>query len=131
MLPIHSICFGPQGQGNGRRRLQPVGPALGDSNESVHSRLDGYTSMTRAVHGPEYDPSAHDLDGEVVMRAGGGKKHGWFWIGDGTIDTASTRTLSQIRAQNISSSPAIRPQLDSTWFQMNALQVISVLFIVH
>ena len=87
--------------------------------------------MARVVHGLEYDPSAHDLDGEVVMRAGGGKKHGQFWIGDGTIDTASTPTLSQIRAQNISSSPAIRPQLDSTWFQMNALQVISVLFIVH
>ena len=44
------------------------------SNESVHSRLDGYTSMARQVHGPEYDPSAHDLDGEVVMRAGGGKE---------------------------------------------------------
>ena len=64
------------------------------SNESVHSRLDGYTSMARVVHGPEYDPSAHDLDGEVVIRAGGGKKHGQFWIGDGTIDTASTSTLS-------------------------------------
>ena len=47
-------------------------------NESVHSRIDGYTSMARAVHGPEYDPRAHDLDGEVVMRAGGGKKHGRF-----------------------------------------------------
>ena len=64
------------------------------SNESVHSRLEGYTSMARQVRGPEYDSSAHDLDGEVVMRAGGGKKHGRFWIGDGTIDTASTPTLS-------------------------------------
>ena len=46
--------------------------------------------MTGAVHGLEYDPSTHDLDGEVVMRVGGGKKHGRFWIGDGTVDTAST-----------------------------------------
>ena len=109
----------------------PEDPPSAYSNESIHSRLEGYTSMARQVRGLEYDSSAHDLDGEVVMREGGGKKHGRFWIGDGTIDTASTPTLSQIRAQNISSSPAIRPQLDSTWFQMNALQVISVLFIVH
>ena len=50
--------------------------------------------MARMVYGPEYDLSAHDLDGEVVMRAGEGKKHGQFWIGDGTIDTVSTPTLS-------------------------------------
>ena len=73
----------------------------------------------------------NDLDGEVVMRVGGGKKHVRFWIGDGTIDTASTLTLSQIRARSTGSSPAIRPRSDSTWFQVNALQVISVLFIVH
>jgi len=71
----------------------PEDPPSAYSNESIHSRLDGCTSMARVVHGPEYDPSAHDLDGEVVMRAGGGKKHGRFWIGDGTIDTASTPTL--------------------------------------
>ena len=51
---------------------------LAYNNESVYSRLDGYTSMARAVHGLEYDPSTHDLDGEVVMRAGGGKKYGRF-----------------------------------------------------
>ena len=72
----------------------PEDPPSAYNNESVHSRLDGYTSMVRVVHGPEYDPSAHDLDGEVVMRARGGKKHGRFWIGDGTIDMASTPTLS-------------------------------------
>jgi len=38
--------------------------------------------MARVVLGPEYNPSTHDLDGEVVMRAGGGKKHGRFWIGE-------------------------------------------------
>ena len=67
----------------------PEDPPSAYNNEFIHSRLDGYTSMARAVHGPEYDPSAHDLDGEVVMRAEGGKKHGRFWIVDGTIDTAT------------------------------------------
>ena len=109
----------------------PKDPPSAYSNESVHSRLDGYTSMARVVYGPEYDSSAHDLDGEVAMRVGGGKKHGRFLIDDGTIDTASTPTLSQIRARSTGSSPAIRPRPDSTRFQMNALQVISVLFVVH
>ena len=72
----------------------PEDPPSAYSNESVHSRLEGYTSMAREVRGPEYDPSTHDLNGEVVIRAGGGKKHGQFWIRDGTIDMASTPTLS-------------------------------------
>jgi len=74
----------------------PEDPPSTYSNESIHSHLDGYTSMARVVHDLEYNLSVHDIDGEVVMRARGGKKHGRFWIGDGTIDTASTPTLSQI-----------------------------------
>ena len=49
---------------------------------------------------PEYDLSAHDLDGEVVKRAGGGKEHGRFWIGDGIIDTASTPTLPYLSTEH-------------------------------
>jgi hypothetical protein len=64
------------------------------TNPSIHSRLTEYTSMAREVHGPDYDPSTHDLDAEVAMRVGGGKKHGWYWLVDDVIDTASTPTLS-------------------------------------
>ena len=64
------------------------------SNATVHNRFSECTSMAREVHGSEYDPSTEDLDGEVIMRVGGGKKHGWYWISDSTIDTASTPTLS-------------------------------------
>ena len=46
------------------------------NNATVHNRLSEYTSMAREVHGSEYDPSTKDLDGEVVMRVGGGKKNG-------------------------------------------------------
>ena len=74
----------------------PDDPPSAYSNATVHSRLSQYTEMARAVHGPEYDPSAHDFDGEIVMRVGGGKKHGRYWMGDGVIDTSSTPTLSQI-----------------------------------
>ena len=64
------------------------------------------------------------------MRAGGGKKHGWYYIGDGLVDTASTPTLSQIRARSTSSSPAIRSRLSASQLQVQQLQVISDLFIV-
>lgn len=109
----------------------PEDPPSVYSNATVHSRLSEYTSMARAVHGPEYDPSTQDLDGEVVMRVGGGKKHGRYWIGDNTLDTATTPTLSQIRSRSTSSSPAIRPRPDTAQSRMEALQVISVLFVVH
>ena len=72
----------------------PDDPPSAYSNATVHSHLSQYTEMARAVHGPEYDPSAHDFDGEIVMRVGGGKKHGRYWMGDGVINTSSTPTLS-------------------------------------
>jgi hypothetical protein len=84
------------------------------SNASIHSRLSDYTSMAREVHGPEYDPTTEDLDTEIVMRVGGGKKKGRYWIADGAIDSSSTPTLSQIRARSTSASPAIRPRQDTS-----------------
>ena len=96
------------------------------SNASVHSRLSGYTSMEQEVHGPEFDTINEPIDEEVVMRAGGGKKHGRHWFGDSLVDTATTPTLSQIRARSTSSSPAIRPRPDTTQAQIEAVKVISV-----
>ena len=69
-----------------------------------------YTETGRQVHGPDWDPSAHDLDGELIMKVGGGKKHGRYFIGDGTLDTASTPTLSQIRPRTTDSGLPIRPR---------------------
>ncbi|XP_062224764.1 uncharacterized protein LOC133923494 isoform X1 [Phragmites australis] len=56
------------------------------------------------------------------MRAEGGKKHGRFWIGDGTLDTATTPSLSQLRAQSTSSGPGIRPRPEPTRIAMNEMQ---------
>ena len=86
--------------------------------------------MGRQVHGPDWDPSSQPLDGEVIMRVGGGKKHGRYYIGDGLVDTASTPTLSQIRARRTANSPAICPRLSASQLQVQELQVISYLFIV-
>ncbi|RLM75667.1 uncharacterized protein C2845_PM15G02750 [Panicum miliaceum] len=63
-------------------------PPSASSNPSVYTRINAYTEAGRQVHGPEWDPSAHPLDGEIIMRVGGGKKHGRYYIGDDTLDTA-------------------------------------------
>jgi len=82
--------------------------------------------MATKVNGPDFDLSTEPIDAEVVMRVGGGKKHGRYWIGDSLIDTASTPTLAQIRARSTSSSPVIRPRQSTTEIQMEALKFISV-----
>jgi hypothetical protein len=48
------------------------------TNSSVHSRLTDYTEAARTVHGADFDPASEDLDGSIVMRVGGGKKHGRY-----------------------------------------------------
>jgi hypothetical protein len=57
--------------------FNPEDPPEAYNNASIHSRLSSYTSMARKDHGPEFDPITQPIDGEVVMREGGGKKHGW------------------------------------------------------
>jgi hypothetical protein len=101
------------------------------SNVTAHSRLSEYTSMAREVHDPDYDLTTENLDGEVIMRVGGGKKHGRYWIADGAIDASSTPTLSQIRARSTSASPAIRPLQDTPQYRIQELQVIIFAYVVY
>jgi hypothetical protein len=86
-------------------------------------RLSEYTAMAQEVHGPDYDPSTEDIDRDVLMRVGGGKRHGRYWIADRAIDSSSTRTPSHVRARSTSSSPAIRPQQDSSHHRIQQLHV--------
>ena len=72
----------------------PNAPPEAYNNTTIHSRLSQYNSMAIEVHGPEFDPGTALIDGEIVMRVGGGKKHGRYWIGDSVIDMASTPTLA-------------------------------------
>jgi hypothetical protein len=48
------------------------------SNPVVYSRLSEYTTMAQEVHGPDYDLRTEDIDGDVLMRVRGGKKHGRY-----------------------------------------------------
>ena len=99
------------------------------NNPSFHSHISAYTKVGRQVHGQEWDPNAHPLDGEVIMRAGGDKKHGRLIIGDDTVDTASTPTLSQIRARDTPIALPIRPRLSIAQLQVEQIQVISASFL--
>ncbi|CAN6343903.1 unnamed protein product, partial [Urochloa humidicola] len=90
------------------------------NNPMVYSRLATYTEMGKAKYGPDWDPAANPLDGEIIMRMGGGKQHGRYALGDSTLDTASTPTLSQIRAR--SANPDIRQRPTAAQSAMQALQ---------
>jgi hypothetical protein len=79
--------------------------------------------MAQEVYGPEYDPSTEQIDPDVLMRVGGGKRHGRHLIADWAIDSSSTPTLSQLRARSTGSSPAIRPRHDSSQHRIQQLEV--------
>jgi hypothetical protein len=93
------------------------------SNSVVYSRLSEYTAMAQKVHRPDCDLRTEDIDIDVLLRVGGGKRQGWYRIADGAIDSSSTPTLSQVRATSTSLSPAIRPQQDSSHHRIQQLQV--------
>ena len=97
------------------------------SSASSYNNIKNYIEVYRDINGPDADPTMHDLDPEVVMIAGKGKKNGRFLMGDGILSTASTPTLPQIKARQTSSSPAIRTRLESGRV---AMEVSSFLFIL-
>jgi hypothetical protein len=75
LLPIEGMGFRPWGKAASNFDYNPKDPTSVYNNAIVNSHLTKYTSMAKQVHGLDYDPLTHDLDGEVVMRVGGGKKH--------------------------------------------------------
>ncbi|CAO2202356.1 unnamed protein product [Urochloa humidicola] len=109
----------------------PEDPPSAYSNPSVHSRMTIYTEVGRQMYGPDWDPVTQPIDPEVVMQAGQGKKHGRFVIGDGTIDTANAPTLAQVRARTTERTGPVRPREPAALLQVQALQVLSDLFIAH
>jgi hypothetical protein len=91
------------------------------SNTAVYSCLSEYTTMAQEVHGPDYDPRTENIDRDVLMRVEGGKKHEWYWIVDGAIDSLSTPTLSWVQARCTGASPAIRSRYDNSHHRIQQL----------
>ena len=48
------------------------------SNHTVYNCLSKYNAMEQEVNGPNYDPRTEDIDGDVLKRAEGGKRNGWY-----------------------------------------------------
>ena len=92
------------------------------TNPLVHQKLTSYVEGVREVHGPEYDPTTEPIDADIVMRVGGGKKHGRHLIADSSI--TGSRRLSQIRAESTSGSLPIRERPTATQHIVSSLQVI-------
>ena len=70
-------------------------------------RKKKYDASVRERDGPEADPSSQDLDPEIVMVAGGGKKHGRPALGASAFPV-QTEGLASIRARSTSSSLQIQ-----------------------
>lgn len=87
--------------------------------------------MAKAVRGQDFDPYTEPIDGETVMRMGGGKKHGRYVMAGSVIDTASTPTLAQLRARQTDSTPPIRPRRSPVQIEMEQFKVISVALVVQ
>lgn len=91
------------------------------SDPEYYTKIAGYVEVAREMYGADYNPSQHDLDPEVVIRAGGGKKHGRYYMGEGTIGLTTTPNLAQIRARSTRSSASIHTRPEPARPEMKAL----------
>ncbi|PNT67154.1 hypothetical protein BRADI_3g21562v3, partial [Brachypodium distachyon] len=87
-----------------------------------HAKVTGYAEVFEEVHGPGADPSQHDLDVEVVVRAGGGMKHGRLVFGNGTIDPSTIPSLPHLKATSTSSSASIHSRPGSRQFSQQEVE---------
>ena len=93
----------------------PAAPPEAYINPSIHTRINAYTEVGRALHGETWDPATAPLFGEAIMRAGGEKKHGRYWIANSLVDTTSTPILTQLRAHTTDSNPPYAHGLRLLW----------------
>ena len=108
----------------------PAAPPEAYTNPSIPARLTAYTEVGRALHGETWDPATVPLSGEAIMRAGGGKKHRRYWIANSLVDTASTPSLTQLRARTTDSTPPIRPRPETSMANVHQGQVSSDLVVI-
>jgi hypothetical protein len=76
------------------------------TNANVHPKLTEYTTAFHRRHG-EKDPATEPLDTDLMVRLGGGKQHGLYWMANSAIDPSSAPTLREIRRGGSSSSSDI------------------------
>jgi hypothetical protein len=84
------------------------------NNPNFGRHITEYKEACKQKYGEDYNSSEHDIDTDIVMALGGGKKHGRLWIGDGIIDSSSLR-LADVRAQRTESDPRYEHGLAWGW----------------
>jgi hypothetical protein len=92
------------------------------NNPSFGRCIVEYIEACKQKYGEDYNPSEHDIDTDIVMALGGGKKHERLWIGDDIIDSSSPR-LADVRARRTESDPQIRAPPSVGMGRLNALEV--------
>ena len=114
-------------------RFDPQDGPEAYTNAGVHPKLVEYNAAFRQRHGDDKDPTTEPLDPELVMRLGGGKQHGSYWMANSAIDPTTTPTLREIRKSNSSSSSGIpiAPRQPSTTQMYTQMEVSVVPFVVH
>jgi hypothetical protein len=113
--------------------FNPEDPPEAYTSESAYKKVTEYHEAARAMHGLDYDPTTDNIDARLVMCLGKGKQHGRYWMANSVIDSTTTPTLSQIRAQTTSGSglPPIRERPAYAQARVEALQVSFCLLIMH
>jgi hypothetical protein len=95
------------------------------NNPSFGQRIAEYTEACKQKYGEDYNLSEHDIDTDMVMALGGGKKHGRLWIGDDIIDSSNLR-LADVRARRTEFDPHIRARPSVGMGCLNALEVCTI-----
>jgi hypothetical protein len=89
-------------------RWNPEDGPTAYTNANIKPKLVEYSAAFRQSHLEEdKDPFKEPLDAELMMRLGGGKQHGSYWMANNTISSATTPTLREIRKAGSSSSSGI------------------------
>jgi hypothetical protein len=95
------------------------------TNPNAYEKVVQYTEAVRKRHGEAYDPATEPLDTDVLMRTGGGKQHGRYFLAHSVIDPATVPTLREVRRSDstTSSDVPIQPRRPSSTQMMAVVQV--------
>ena len=99
-------------------------------NKGFELRQEVYCKKYMEVKGPDANLYKGPIDAEVAMLMGGDMKNGRLYLGDGSVDTSSTPSLSQLRATRTSGKPAIETRQQPSVLMFNEMQVCSS-WVIH
>jgi len=66
-----------------------------------------YAEACEALHGPDFEWDKEPIDGVAAYKAGHGKKHGRYLVGDGMINTPTV--LREVRVSSTAGEPTDQP----------------------